>query len=376
MAVGLLSLLALSASAAKVSPESLLHGPFIPPNADQLRVAVGGDGGALLYAWVDNDRVWVKSSLSASATMLPGAGNATVRVGGIAYNGGRFLVTWLEGGVPLAARFSREGALLDGVSIRIGPVAADVDVVADPQGFRVFVNLLQTAFAMSRISTAGTLLDATPIPIGSGNPQTVITSADRFAWLDSENRQATSSKTNGLIVVSFNSRPAGDLPSPGVLSMSTGGLTRFPFQFMDPALASNGLQYFIFWHNGHEIRGARVNADGTPIDTANGMLMAVDAIAPTASPKPVQALWDGSKYLVVWEDVAANGNINIMGTYVSPNGASTWFDIAASPANERAPMLQLLDPGRVLVVYQKVGPLSTEIVSRVVSEKRERVVRR
>ena len=82
-------------------------------------------------------------------------------------------------------------------------------------------------------------------------------------------------------------------------------------------IGSNGNDYFVVFTVAleparAELRGVRVRADGTPIDTA-------PLVLGPAAEKSAAVGWDGSNYLVVSSDTT-NGDQDLPFSRVTPNG--------------------------------------------------------
>ncbi|MEO0114117.1 MAG: T9SS type A sorting domain-containing protein [candidate division WOR-3 bacterium] len=108
-----------------------------------------------------------------------------------------------------------------------------------------------------------------------------------------------------------------------------------------PAVAFDGTNYFVVWQDGfsedeRQIFGARVNQDGIVLDTAGIAI----SIARLNQSNPA-VTFDGTNYLVVWEDYRSRFESDIYGARVSPTGEvldpdgiaiSTAFDIQCPPS--------------------------------------------
>ncbi|MEO0069767.1 MAG: hypothetical protein ABIK18_03120, partial [candidate division WOR-3 bacterium] len=88
---------------------------------------------------------------------------------------------------------------------------------------------------------------------------------------------------------------------------------------MDPVVAFDGTNYLVVWAHWHgenwDIYGARVSPDGTVLDPDCIPISTV--IYPQRSPSIV---FDGTNYLVVWEDYRSGSSYDIYGARVSPDG--------------------------------------------------------
>ncbi len=89
-----------------------------------------------------------------------------------------------------------------------------------------------------------------------------------------------------------------------------------------PAVASNGTDFFVVWHDlrsdtDWDIYGARISSDGTVIDP-NGFPVSAKRTSNQCYPDVVYA---GGSYHVVWLDARHMPEYRIYGTRVSPDGA-------------------------------------------------------
>ncbi|HEX8834929.1 MAG TPA: IPT/TIG domain-containing protein, partial [Abditibacteriaceae bacterium] len=89
----------------------------------------------------------------------------------------------------------------------------------------------------------------------------------------------------------------------------------------NPAIAWDGINYFVVWQddrsasNMYDIYGSRVSSAGTVLNTAG-----IPVCAATGHQALPALAWDGSNYLVVWEDTRS-GNFDIYASRVSRAGA-------------------------------------------------------
>ncbi|MFO0547308.1 MAG: DUF4215 domain-containing protein [Polyangiaceae bacterium] len=83
-----------------------------------------------------------------------------------------------------------------------------------------------------------------------------------------------------------------------------------------PAVASNGSDYLVVWQDVSDVRGARVDATGTVLDTPSLVVSA----APNSQATPSVAS-NGADYLVVWDDSRSGSGIDIYGARVTTDGA-------------------------------------------------------
>jgi hypothetical protein len=119
-----------------------------------------------------------------------------------------------------------------------------------------------------------------------------------------------------------------------------------------PALAFDGTNFLVVWQDhraGSDIYGARVTAQGVVLDTAGF------AVSQAADSQCVPVLaFDGTNFLVAWEDWRNGGDCDIHGTRVTPRGVildSAEIIISCAAWDQWAPAVSV-DGANFLVVWQ------------------------
>ena len=138
---------------------------------------------------------------------------------------------------------------------------------------------------------------------------------------------------------------------------------RMAGQQQSSAVAFDGTNYLVIWQDGrgvdYDIYGARVTADGALLDPA-GILIATYSGMDQESPAVV---FDGTNYLVVWQEVRTRSAWDIYGARVSPQGVvldSTGFQISSGNGDKVAPKVAW-NGTNYLVVWQDMRNANWDI---------------
>jgi hypothetical protein len=174
----------------------------------------------------------------------------------------------------------------------------------------------------SRVTPNGSVLDDEPIPIDTGVYATVGFDGTNYLVVD-----------GGL---GYRISPAGEVLDSTRIVISTSGA-------WNQVLAFDGTNYLTVWEDYRDsvsqIYGARVTPDGTVLDTA-GIAIATGQHA-LACPG---ITFDGTNFLVVWDQAIDSATSSIRGTRVGPggqvldsgfvigssSGANSWYRITAT----------------------------------------------
>jgi len=223
----------------------------------------------------------------------------------IAFDGTNYLVVWLDtrnnGNVDVyGARITQDGIVLDTIGIAISsgpPYQGCPSVVFD--GINYFV-VWQYWYANDTSDIYGTRVNQDGVIID----------------------------TNGILI-----------------SIGTDWRGR-------PSVAFDGTNYLVVWQgypwaDTSDIHGARVNQNGIVLDT-NGFAISLathDQFYPSVS-------FDGTDYLVVWEDYRSVYNSDIYGARVNSLGVVIdSFIVSAQPRNQYSPALAHGVGNQVLITY-------------------------
>ena len=272
----------------------------------------------------------------------------------VAFGGGVYLVVWT--GDPLqirGARVTESGGVLDPVGFSIssaGPRADYAPAVAfDGTNFLVVWSSEHgdtDDIHGARVSPSGNVLDSVEIVV-SDAPDYQVYPAVAFdgtnylvVWEDC--------RTAGGIYGARVSRNGEVLDSAGIaISIATSGLNA-------PAIAFGGADFLVVWADFRndtslDIYGARVSRDGTVLDPEG---IAFSAAAADQD-LPVTA-FDGTNFLVAWEDYRRSDTADVFGTRVDQGGNVLDPDgIAISIAADRQGVpVVAFDSANCLVVWE------------------------
>ena len=261
---------------------------------------------------------------------------------GIAWNGSSYLIVWNDGSVK-ARRMRPDGTFVDASPIDVMP-GFDVDVAALGQNFCVIASRVEPnpqyidVYYRRVDGTSGALLDGAPVLVGGSYSYNARIHADGDRWLAIWERHPTHDDPQSSAQYSFINADGTHTPEAGVNSpfTSSGG---------QPDVATSGAHRLFVWRSNslsnanNYIRGQIMNADGS---WATGMF----TIAEEAGRQlcPVVA-WDGTNFLVVWEDQRNQKSFfdqrtDIYGARVSETGAvldPAGFPVSAAVQGDATP---------------------------------------
>jgi hypothetical protein len=252
------------------------------------------------------------------------------------YDGTNFLVAWAysssSAGYVMASRVSRAGVVLDTPGVYVsGPLPANTEYPAVAfDGNRFFVTWDDDRTYCpniygARVTRQMSVLDTTGICIsrtqGAANTQ-----HDPSVAFDGSNYLVAWSDNRNMAEAIYGTRvtPGGTILDPAGIAVCTLGFHR---EYC--SVAYDGTNYLVVWADGRrndsaDIYGARVTKGGSVLDP-QGIPLVVGGDAHTF-PK---AAFNGTNYLLVWDDVSDSGMCSIRCARVSPAG-------------------QVLDPGDTL----------------------------
>ncbi len=307
-----------------------------------------------IYAARVNPEGTVLDSLSAAVSTAENRQGSPAVVGG----GSGYLAVWedLRAGHDIyGARLSSSGAVLDsqGFVVSAGYSSQEFPAIAsDGAGYLVVWQDARNGEADiygARLSSSGALLDSQGIAISTANgpealPAVAFVGTSYFVvWQDSR---------SGMYTDVFGARvtPQGTVLDPAglVVSQAAGDQSA-------PALGFDGANSFVVWQDardyvttGYDIYGTRVTPQGIVLDTS-GLVISQAA---NAQESPALA-FDGTNFLVVWQDMRSDSLGDIYGARVTRGG--TVFDAGSVVSQQRGqtcPKLCLGSGSQLFLVYQ------------------------
>jgi len=246
----------------------------------------------------------------------------------VAWNGTYWLVVWCDyrddptsdEAETYGARVTTEGSVLDATGILIGSVEGQANKpdVAGGAGYWLVAWVAGTNDIFgARVTSGASVLDETPIPIcvntnHQGPPAVawgagvwlVVWSDDRNGvWWDPEvDLYAARVNTSGS-VLDYDGFP---------ISTATG-------RQVGPAMASDGSSWLVAWLDERigfgDVRGTRISSGGSILQPSEFVIATMANIQQKAS-----CSWGGTNWLVVWEDFRNGLDYDIYGTRVNPYG--------------------------------------------------------
>jgi hypothetical protein len=304
------------------------------------RLTATSDGTNSLVVWNDT-ALGLRGALVAADGSIVDTGIALAPAGyhpghTSLYDGNNFLVAWAysssSAGYVMASRVSRAGAPLDTPGVYVsGPLPANTEYPAVAfDGNRYFVTWDDDRTYCpniygARVTQQMSVLDTRGICI-SRNQGAANTQHDPSAAFDGSNYLVAWVDNRNMAEAIYAAR------------MSSGGVNLDPagipictlaLQRGYPSVAFDGTNYLITWADGRrsdsaDIYGARVTRDGSVLDP-QGIPLVVGGDAHTFP----MAAFNGTNYLLVWDDLTDSGMCSIRCARVSPAG-------------------QVLDPGDTL----------------------------
>jgi hypothetical protein len=208
-----------------------------------------------------------------------------------------------------------------------------------------------------RLSPEGVLLDAAPIQVAPG---IVDEFSPSVAWDGTNHLVVWLEFGNGIVGTRMS--PEGVVLDQTPLVITSGGTNHSA-----PEVEWNGTNYFVMWSedrgiSGNDIYTARVDTSGAVLDLG-GSAVTSDAGEQT---HPAFA-WNGTDFLVVWEDDRGGTEEVVMGALVSPlNEASMPFQVSGGLGNKKPDVAS--DGTDFLVAWEQHWRSSEDIVAVMVSD--------
>ncbi|MEO0009741.1 MAG: T9SS type A sorting domain-containing protein [candidate division WOR-3 bacterium] len=280
-----------------------------------------------LYYDVYGTRVSTDGEVLDSSGFIISAENNDQALPRVGFDGTNYLVVWFDDREVVedyrvyGARIQPDGTILDPQGIRLSDYLSVYPAVAF-DGTNYLVTWLdyrsgwQADIYGTRVSTGGVVLDSAGIPV-SAEPEydqvlpAVVFGGGRYlvVWSDYRNYE-------GPDIYGARVDTSGQVLDPDGVLISWGIIS--PTQYA-PVAAFDGTNYLVVWQdyrNGYDgdIYGTRVTPQGQVLDP-DGIPIATgwsDQYTPAVA-------FDGTNYFVVWIDVR-NGYLDIYGARVTPSG--------------------------------------------------------
>jgi MYXO-CTERM domain-containing protein len=243
----------------------------------------------------------------------------------LVYGGTDFMVTWADSGSNvLGARIGTNGALTDttSLSLSVTPSSKTNASIAVSGGaylvsWQQYNGTSYDAYG-AKVSTAGSVAVA-DIKLGAasatGNDESSFVAFNGTTFLAGWSTRNTNVNTS----IVYNIKGARVSTAGVALDATPLPLVESGNSQTTPAVASNGTSHFVVWEddrNGnYDIYGTRVDATGTVLDP-DGIAICT-AVNNQARPR---VAFDGTNYLVVWQDGRTATDWNIYATRVTPAG--------------------------------------------------------
>jgi len=330
---------------------------------NQLNPSVAFGNTDYLVVWCDRHDDIYGSRVSTSGTVLDPSGIAistatsTKEVPSVAFDGTNYLVVWMDarnysttGTDIYGCRVSTSGTVLDlsGIVIsnatnnQYGPKVA----FGITSYLVVWEDLRDTATTGrniygSRVSTGGSVLNPSGIAISTASSDQIFPS---IAF----------DGTNYFVIWQFNVNIYGSRVSTNGSVLDLIAISTNPYYQEVPSVTFGGTCYLVVWHDwrtfatsSHDIYGCRVNTAGTVLEP-NGILISYYI---NAQNNPAVA-YDGTNYLVVWQD-NRNYNLDIYGCRVNASGdiLDPTLIVISTAVNDQARPAIAFDGTNYLVVW-------------------------
>ncbi len=341
--------------------------------AAQTDAAVAFDGTNYLVVWVDQSQGDIYASrVTPDGTKLDGTGFAVSSASyvdtnpTVSFNGTDYFVAWEDrrndGDLDIyGARVTTAGSVLDPAGVAISTASGSQANPAVAQSGSEFVVVwddtrsdLTTDVYGARVSSAGTVLDAAGIPISIGDGEQVqpriAAGATNLLVTWDDDRQSGSGDIFGTRL----SAAGAVLDSTGI-PISTSG-----FSQRSSSVAFDGTNFLVVWEDYRsdataDVYGARVSSAGAVLE-ATGIPISAELLDEEMAPT---VAFDGTNQVVVWiDDRAGFELLDIYAARVSPAGTvhdPFGFAVAASSSRETQPDAVRGVAGSVGVAYRRLA---------------------
>ncbi|MEO0067722.1 MAG: hypothetical protein ABIK23_01125 [candidate division WOR-3 bacterium] len=279
----------------------------------------------------------------------------------VAFDGTNYLVVWYDHRTPTydiyGARVSQDGNVLDtsGIPISTAPGHQYYPSVAfDGTNYLVvwedYRNKRDTSDIYgTRVNQGGTVLDSAGIPISViGNYQ----GAPSVSFDGTNYLVVWEDKRSGSSYDIYGARVSQDgvVLDPNGIRISTAAYSQ-----ESPSVAFDNTNYLVVWQDSRsgssfDIYAARVSQEGMVVDTAG-----IPVSTAYESQRYPSVAFDGTNYLVVWQDLRRNGYYcDIYGARVSQDGVvldPNGIRISTAAYSQKSPSV-IFDGTNYLVVWE------------------------
>jgi phosphoribosylformylglycinamidine (FGAM) synthase PurS component len=343
----------------------------------QYKPAVAFDGANCLVVWEDcrsGDPGIYGCRVTPQGTVLEPQGIAISTAASqqsypaIAFDSANFLVVWTDGRNDeldiYGARVTPAGTVLEPAGIAISTAAGDQwsPVVAfDGANSLVLWEDERSGSSYdiygARVTPQGAVLEpqgiAVSVVAGDQRSPSVASDGQNLAVVWEDYRSGSFSDIYGCRVT-----PQGTVLEPQGIAISISVYNQW-----SPAAACDGTNFLVAWddyRNGeYDIYGCRVTPQGTVLDPAG---IAVSTAAHVQRDPSVA--FDGTNFLVVWEDWRGGDTSDIYGCRVTPQGAvldSGGIAISTAACDQKLPKVTSDNSGSLVVWEDWRGDLETDI---------------
>ncbi len=281
------------------------------------------DGRSLVYYHPYGARVALSGSILDTAGIALTTTVYDQEFPALARGNAGYLVAWLDwrnafNPCIYGARVSEAGNILDPLGIEISAEATDqtyASVAFDGSNYMVAWNDFRSGryygIYGARVKESGTVLDSSSIVIAAPNRNKMSPSIA----CDSTNYLVVWQEGRGSFWDIYGARVNKDgivLDTLGILISSAAN-----HQLL-PSLVFGGSNYLATWEdqrNGYDVYGARISSAGNVLDPAG-----IPISTAAGSQRYPSAAFDGTNYMVVWDDGRTGPHHDIYGTRVSQAG--------------------------------------------------------
>jgi len=336
-----------------------------PAMYNQQEPSVALDGTNFLVVWQDEGGAGICGCrVSQAGAVLDPSGIAISTAGGrepaVVFDGTDFFVVWTDqrNGIynpdVYGARVTRAGAVLDPSGIAISTAAySQYRPTVAFDGTNLLVTWADGRSSNydiygARVTPSGIVLDSTGIAVSTA--------------VDDQNAPAVAFDGTSFLVVWQDARSGrGDdiygarvTPSGAVLDSSGIAVSTAVDDQGNPALAFDGTNFLAVWQDvrtgvDDDVYAARVNQAGVVLDPSG------IAVSTAAYWQVLAAVaFDGTDFLVVWQDARSNSTYDIYGARVSQAGVVlAGIRVCSAAGHQQHPSVAFADTN-FLVVWQDV----------------------